>query len=538
LVEWDEMGRDAGSKKKDRDDQRTVVLTKASSMQLQKVEWLWQDRLPLADLAVLAGEAGLGKSTTTTELAARVSRGDLDGALFGQPRDVLVCTAEDHFESVVLGRLMAADADLRRIHQVTISTSSGADLLEIPDDLDAIDQACRSMTANAHPPALLIVDPIAAFLGGGVDTHRDAAVRRVLAPLAALAQSRKLSVLAVCHLNKSNASKLLDRVGGSVAFGAAPRSVLAFARHPTDPEGEQGAMRVIVHAKSNHGKYAQTEACHIAGVEIDGVGSVSRVVFDGPCDVSPADLAPQDKYATDDDERRGAKAEAVAFLLEELADGARLATEVQAAAKDAGISVATLRRARAKLSIKTHKTSQTGPWEWALPSFGPRCSSDDEHLGNDEGEHLGESPVFTGDLEPSLFQGAQHSGVEHLEHLGASGESSSDVVEDPVAEWREAVKATRRAEGHETKWSFSRLVEPSPGSKRKRRVRQEVEVTFCAEGFWEAPKESRQDVWRVFIEEGRYSGFEWHPELPDDLRECPELPADLREHVEAREVDR
>ena len=251
-------------------ERRRVVLTLASALTPKRLRWLWRLRLPLPGLSLGAGEPGLGKSILTVGLASDVTRGRLDGDLRGQPRDVLVATAEDNFDSVVWGRLVAAGADMDRVHRVHVEDHDGEELLTLPDDVAEIEARCEELAARGRPVALVVVDPVTAFIGGGVDTHRDAAVRRVLAPLAGLAERQGLAVLGVAHLNKDRAAKLLARVGGSVAFGAAPRSVLAFARHPDDSDGEQGIERVIVHAKSNYGRYAPSLAARIESRDCRG----------------------------------------------------------------------------------------------------------------------------------------------------------------------------------------------------------------------------------------------------------------------------
>ena len=279
-------GRVAPSKDA-RNNTRRVVLTPASTITPEPLRWLWRHRLPLRGLSLVAGEPGLGKSTLTVELAADVSHGRLEGDLYGAPRDVLIATAEDHFASVVWGRLTAAGADMDRVHRVHVEARDGEELLTLPDDVAEIEMHCGRLAAEGRPVALVVVDPVSAFIGGGVDTHRDAAVRRVLAPLAGLAERQDLAVAGIAHLNKDQAAKLLNRVGGSVAFGAAPRSVLAFARHPDDSDGEQGVERVIVHAKSNHGRYAPSLAGRIESCDVPTVGDVSRLVIVGECQVSP-----------------------------------------------------------------------------------------------------------------------------------------------------------------------------------------------------------------------------------------------------------
>ena len=202
---------------------RRVILTSASAITPEMMRWLWDRRLPLRGLSLIAGEPGLGKSTLTAELAANVTRGRLPGDLHAQPADVLIASAEDHFASVVWGRLTAAGADMDRVHRVAVEDRDGEELLTLPDDVAELESRCEELAADGRPVALIVVDPVAAFIGGGVDTHRDAAVRRVLAPLSGLAERQQLSVVGVAHLNKDTAGKLLSRVGGSVAFGAAPR---------------------------------------------------------------------------------------------------------------------------------------------------------------------------------------------------------------------------------------------------------------------------------------------------------------------------
>jgi hypothetical protein len=341
---------------------RRVVLTAASTITPEPLRWLWRYRLPLRGLSLIAGEPGLGKSTLTVEISADVTRGRLDGDLHGEARDVLVATAEDHFASVVWGRLTAAGADMSRVHRVHVEDRDGEELLTLPDDVAEIEVRCEELAASGRPVALVVVDPVAAFLGGGVDTHRDAAVRRVLAPLSGLAERQELAALGVAHLNKDTAGKLLSRVGGSVAFGAAPRSVLAFARHPDDPDGEQGIGRVIVHAKSNHGRYAPSLAARIEAREVEAVGEVSRLVIDGECEVGPDDLGTQ---SGGDHHDRDAAAE---WLADELADGQwHESREVKARAKAAGHSERTLKRAKQSLEVEDRREGFPAVSEWRLP---------------------------------------------------------------------------------------------------------------------------------------------------------------------------
>ena len=343
------------------DNTRRVVLTPASAITPEPLRWLWRDRLPLRGLSLIAGEPGLGKSTLTVELAADVTHGRLEGDLYDEPRDVLIATAEDHFASVVWGRLTAAGADMRRVHRVHVEAADGEELLTLPDDVIEIETHCARLAAEGRPVALIAVDPVSAFIGGGVDTHRDAAVRRVLAPLAGLAERQDLAVTGVAHLNKDQAAKLLNRVGGSVAFGAAPRSVLAFARHPDDSDGEQGVERVIVHAKSNHGRYAPSLAARIESRDVPTVGDVSRLVIVGECQVSPEDLGASGSDARSDREA------ATEWLADELADGEwHTSREVKARARATAVTEKMLRGARERLGVEDRREGFPAVSEWRL----------------------------------------------------------------------------------------------------------------------------------------------------------------------------
>lgn len=286
-----------------------VVLTAASEVKPEPVTFLWDGRVPLRALTVLAGEPGLAKTLATHELAARVSRGELDGAFKGEPRDVLLASAEDDFASVIVPRLIAAGADLERVHDVKITERDESgfyapSLLTLPDHIAELDAECaRLEVESGRRVGLLVVDPISAFLSSSADSHKTADVRRALAPLASLAEREGLAVIAVAHLNKSTAAKLIDRLSGSGAFGAAPRSVLVLARHPDDPQGEQGRERVIVHVKSNYSVYAPTLAAKVAPVSLsDELGSVPTLAMLGDCpQIGPDDLRATNADASGED---------------------------------------------------------------------------------------------------------------------------------------------------------------------------------------------------------------------------------------------
>jgi putative DNA primase/helicase len=149
-----------------------VVARRASEIKPETVSWLWRGWLPLGMLSLLAGLPGLGKSTLALQLAADLTRGEVDGALAGTPADALIVTYEDALAETVVPRLMAANADLERIHLLAAErVGESIDLTRSVSEIDRL--------AARHDARLLVVDPLVAGLPvGGVSSHVDQDVRR------------------------------------------------------------------------------------------------------------------------------------------------------------------------------------------------------------------------------------------------------------------------------------------------------------------------------------------------------------------------
>lgn len=323
--------------------------------------WLWDGRIPLGTATLLVGREKLGKSTLAVDLTARLSRGDLDGDLHGQHADSLILSYEDSASRTIKPRLMAADADLSRVHRVVATRDGTRDLVSLPGDVDGIRQLARETGAR-----LLVVDPLSASLNGDIDSHRDQDIRRVLAALVQLAEDLDLALLAVAHWNKAQGGDALSRVLGSRGLTAAVRSVLAFG---VAPDAEDGSPdRVLAHAACNVGPETPSLQCRIEGRTVQGndggVIPTSRLAIVGESDTRADDLL----IMRSGDERRGGD-EAEDFLRAELATGPRPAKDVRAAARELGIAERTLERAKARLGVTSQRVGGTGgrgSWDWAL----------------------------------------------------------------------------------------------------------------------------------------------------------------------------
>jgi hypothetical protein len=290
---------------------RHMLLTRAGAIKSERIRWLSHGRIPLRGLTFCAGQKGLGKSIwTNAHIVASLTRGILPGELEGQAADVLVVTAEDDWRSVVKPRLQAYGADLDRVYRVEVHDEHGPTVLTLPDDVQALRERITDLRREGRTVPLLVIDPIGAFVPSNANTHADAPVRRILAPLAQLADEMNIAVLIVAHLNKDETAKLINRISGAGAFVNAARSVLVFVRDPEDPDGDQGMRRLILHAASNWSVYAPTLAAHVEGRDIDTddgeVTSVGYLVMDGESPLTVDDVqggsARQHEFADDAEE--------------------------------------------------------------------------------------------------------------------------------------------------------------------------------------------------------------------------------------------
>jgi putative DNA primase/helicase len=314
-----------------------------------RLEWLIEPYLPRGRLAILDGDPEAGKSHLAIDLAARLSRGGPlpTGAVCDRPHTTLFLTAEDKIGDTVRPRAEAAGADLDRL---IIALGTDGLPLRLPDQFADLARMVRE-----HRPDLVVVDPLAAFLAAGAGLGTDQCVRRVLQPLAVLAERADCAVLLVRHLRKLGLLKALYRGLGRIEVAGVCRTVLLAARHPTDPD-----LRVLTVSKANLVGSRPALGYRIAA---DGQGR-SVVVWAGPVDLTaeavlgrpPAPLRPRDR-ATD-------------WLRGELASGPRPAAAVLAAAAAAGIPEITLRRAKKDLPAESRQVGRGGErtWYWYDPS--------------------------------------------------------------------------------------------------------------------------------------------------------------------------
>jgi putative DNA primase/helicase len=348
---------------------RALNLTSAADVHARPVRWLLDGLVPMGKLSVLAGAPGLGKSTWTTLLAAKVSLGEARGDMVGERGNVLIASAEDDPEDTIKPRLLAAGAECEAVYLMDVRhTDENGQVLpgivQLPQDVGQIERAVRD-----HGVHLVILDPVAAFLDAGHSAYREQEVRAALTPLKTMAERTGCAVVALMHLNKTQGADPLVRIANSGAFTALARSVMVFGADPEDEDGDRGSRRVLTVAKGNlrgpgtgalgyviatatvHGAYGQT--IQTAALRETGASNVSA----------------EDLLGNAED--RSAKGDAMQWLRELLAGDPVAAVDVQAAAKQADIAWRTVKRAKAALSVRSVKQGTDGGWVWTLPDASP-----------------------------------------------------------------------------------------------------------------------------------------------------------------------
>ncbi len=404
----------------------TPVITTLAGVPPRRMRWLWHGRIGMGKLAIIEGPPGVGKSSVMLDLAARVSTGAPmpDGSLGPPgPADVLITAAtEDGTADTIVPRLMAAGADLSRVHEMTGVIEDGERRPLELTDLDAIAEAVQR-----HRVRYVVADAFMALIPPDVNAGRDPAMRRVLTPLADLADSLDVAIIANRHHRKAG-GPAIDRGGESVAIGAVARTVLVAG---SDPSDEHGRRKVLAVVKSNlvAPGDARSWSYEIVGSAVDlGDGgppaNVGAVRWLGASDATAEQVA----RGPGDPEMQADADECRAMVRALLDGGPRPARDVQAACRAEGFSPKQIRGARERIGVVVRREGfgTGGMSMWCLPDApdgspvnapGPivahSCPSGMGQVREQGGKHGG--PAGRDDAEADALAVAQDADREQRE---------------------------------------------------------------------------------------------------------------------------
>lgn len=335
-----------------------AVITCFANIEAEKINWLWPGFIAFGKLSIIAGDPGLGKSLIALDLCSRTSKGyQLPADKFICPMgDVLILSNEDGPGDTIRPRLDRMKADVNRIHHLSMiktnlyNGASSSRMFSLKRDRIELEKHIEE-----HPETkLIIIDPISAYCDGA-DTNNNPQVRALLQPLSEFAAKHKVAVLCITHLNKGEQQNALNRLSGSIAFGAVARIVLLVAKDPKDE-----SRRLVLQAKNNLGKDDLGLAYSIKiQDEIPIVEWENEYIT-----ITAKSIFSAQTYVKNSEEQ-----EAIEWLKITLAPGKIESSIIQSMGNAEGFTIATLRRAKSKLHIASVKDGfgEDGKWFWELP---------------------------------------------------------------------------------------------------------------------------------------------------------------------------
>ena len=312
-----------------------LKMIRMSEVQSQEIEWLWYPFIPYGKLTIIQGDPGDGKTTMVLNLAAKLSKGEaLDKNMkVTEPVNVIYQTAEDGLADTVKPRLELAGADCERIIVIDESDKS----------LSMVDERLEEAIVRTGA-RLLILDPIQAYLGGGMDMNRANEARDMTKKLGALAEKTKCAIILIGHMNKASGNKAAYRGMGSIDFFAVARSVLLVVRVEGEPN-----TRAVVQIKNILAAFGHPKAFALSEEGFQWIGDYEITVDEVLGGIAP----------------KANKMEQAKQMLRELAEtqNAVLSNEIFDRADELGISKRTLENAKKELGIRARKINNAWYWE-------------------------------------------------------------------------------------------------------------------------------------------------------------------------------
>lgn len=243
------------------------------------------------------------------------------GRFNGPATSIIYQTAEDGLADTIKPRLDSLGADCSRVLVIDENER------ELTLDDHRLVQAIQETNAG-----LVVLDPLQAYLGDGVDMHRASEVRPVFKRLCQMADRTGCAVILIGHMNKMQGVKSAYRGLGSVDFRAAARSVLLVGRSKDDSN-----MRVVVHDKSSLAPEGRSI--------LFSLNSESGFTWNGFCDTTASELLSTNGPSITKTEQ------AEKLILEMLGSGETASDELLRRSSALGISERTLKIAKQNLGV-------------------------------------------------------------------------------------------------------------------------------------------------------------------------------------------
>ncbi len=346
-----------------------VEMLSAADLEPQALRWVWPGWLAAGKLHILAGSSGTGKTTIALNIIAAVTAGrPLPDGHIPQRGRAVIWSGEDDPADTLVPRLIAAGADLTRVQFIGAVNDKGS---RYPFDPAQDVPLLAERLAHEKDVSIILIDPIVSAVAN--DSHKNAEVRRSLAPLVDMAAGIGAALIGITHYTKGTAGRdPLERVTGSLAFGALARIVWGTVRQAGADDDTDRSM-TLARAKSNIGPDGGGFAYAFDQVEVAPGIVTSRIRWVAALEGTARELLSESLSSSDEG---GSIEDAIGFLRALLEDGPMPTKQIQAESTGAGHAWKTVRYAKDRLRVEARRDGfgKGGTWVWALPPD-HRCPS-------------------------------------------------------------------------------------------------------------------------------------------------------------------
>jgi len=324
-----------------------VELINAATVKSEPIRWIWPGWLARGKLHVIAGAPGTGKTTIGMHLSACVSAGlAFPTGMKPRPGRVLIWSGEDDIADTLAPRLRAAGAAMDFV-QFVKGVTEGPDSYAFDPARDV--PLLAAALASVDDLALIVIDPLVSAVSG--DSHKNAEVRRSLAPLVDMATRMDAALVGITHYSKGTQGREpLERVSGSLAFGALARLVFGTVKQKADDDNVPPRY-LLARVKSNIGPDGGGFAYAFEQTRLpDGI-EASRVVFGEAVEGSARELLAQAEAVVGDEHTE--RLDAADWLRRLLAEDGMPAKAVKVEADQSGFAWRTVQRAMKQAGVES-----------------------------------------------------------------------------------------------------------------------------------------------------------------------------------------
>lgn len=322
-----------------------LPVVRLSEVEAKEVNWLWEPMIPKGFFTLCDGVEGIGKTYLMLKVAAMVANGGLFPGCSEsiEPGEVLLLSAEDSPSYVLKPRLIKMGVAGDQIFAL-----DGAFTL---DDTGFLQLSLFLAENNIK---FVLIDPLFSFTGK-INLNTDSEIRTITDRLNRMAERHACAMVGVRHIGKTKGYGDPRNAGlNGVGWRAGARCHLIVGHHPEDK-----SKRALAQTKTN----LTAEVSKSYGYTINESGNF---LWTGESDLTVETMLSFKQ--SESIQERSARDVAKDFLADQLSNGRVGSQSILDASRQAGISDATLKRAKQDMGIKSVKDSQFhGGWYWELP---------------------------------------------------------------------------------------------------------------------------------------------------------------------------